>query len=79
MSVYSKAGLAAGFVVVAMSWFGGGYVSPAEAACRQGYWSNKDGTCTLKGYYHCNVNGVNWQCPGRTGRCRLTNGNKQCV
>ena len=77
MSVF---GLCLGAAVIITSWMAGGYVSSADAqSCRPGWWMNSDGTCTRKGWYHCNVNGVNWQCPGRAGRCRLSKGQKLCV
>jgi hypothetical protein len=73
--------LAAAFAVVSVFGLSNfTMVAPAEAACKSGYWQNKDGTCTLRGNKHCNVRGVNWQCPSTTATCRLTkDGEKLCL
>ncbi len=54
---------------------------PAHAACKPGFWLNKDGTCTPKGLKHCNVRGVNWYCKNPSATtCRLTSsGQKLCL
>lgn len=50
-----------------------------KSRCKPGRWLNKDGTCTRYGFYHCNIDGVNWECPGRAGRCSLRNGRTMCI
>jgi hypothetical protein len=73
-SVFAFAGTALFFTAFA------GVPDVEAASCRPGWWLNKDGTCTQRGKKHCNVQGVNWQCPSNTSKCRLTKfGEKLCI